>query len=90
MRGWAKSKGWVKVPNSGGPEKWGIYRQGEFEWNLAIKPEPSLRPNLHLDSNLPRFDARLDVTGSRYINPFTGEIGGKTIGRHLPLDKLYN
>lgn len=38
LRGWAKSKGWVKVPNSGGPEKvgnfteWGI-QSGEWYVN---------------------------------------------------------
>ncbi len=45
LRGWAKSKGWVKAPNSGGPEKWGVVKNGEFEWNLLIKPESSMRPN---------------------------------------------
>jgi hypothetical protein len=92
LRGWAKSKGWKKLPNpQGAPEKWGVYNNDKFEWRLKIKPEPSFRPNLqdgsnclHDRSSLPRFDARLKK--GRNINPFTGEIGGKEIGSHIPLD----
>ena len=89
LRGWAKSKGWTKKPNSGGPEVWGVTKDNEFEWRLKIKPEGSLRPNLEAESNVPRFSARLDLTGTRYINAFTGEIGNKSIGGHIPLDKSY-
>ncbi len=90
LRGWAKSKGWEKLPNSyGGPEKWGVYHDGLPEWRLIIKPEPSLRPGLQAGSNQPRFDARLNVGGSYYVNPFTNEVGAEGIGRHLPLDLYY-
>jgi len=78
LRGWAKSKDWVRAPNfHGGPEKWGTFQNGKFEWRLVIKPEASTRPGLHQGSNIPRFDARLltDTTGQSYINPFTGEVG---------------
>ncbi len=89
LRGWAKSKGWEKHLNShGGPEKWGIYQNSEFQWRLTIKPEASTRPGLHSGSNVPRFDARIlsDRMGQSYINPFTGEIGNWQIGTHLPLE----
>jgi RHS repeat-associated protein len=94
LRGWAKSKGWKKLPNpQGAPEKWGVYNEGLFEWRLKIKPKPSFRPNLqdgsnllHDRSSLPRFDARLKSENRMNVNPFTGEIGGKEIGTHIPLD----
>lgn len=41
-----------------------------------------------MGSNIPRFDAR--IAKGRYINPFTGEIGGANIGTHLPLEYPYN
>jgi hypothetical protein len=39
-----------------------------------------------MGSNIPRFDARLKDQAQYYINPFTGQVGGKAIGTHLPLD----
>ncbi len=88
LRGWAKSKGWEKFPNSnGGPEKWGVFKNGEFQWNLKIKPISSYRGGLHRGSGMPRFDARLDE--GIYINPFTSEIGSSNIGTHLLLEQNY-
>ncbi len=85
LRGWAKSKGWEKLPNPQGvPEKWGVYANEKFQWNLIIKPEASFRPNLEAGSQLPRFDARLSK--GNYVNPFTGERGGVQLGTHLPLN----
>jgi hypothetical protein len=92
LRGWAKSKGWEKMPNSqGGPEKWGMYQNGNFEWRIVIKPEASMRPGLESGSQVPRFDARLmtDVTGKSYTNPFTRDIGNWQIGTHIPLEHKY-
>ncbi len=93
LRGWAKSKGWEKLPNpTGKPEQWGIYQNEKFDWRIKIKSEPSVNSNLQSDSYRPRFDARLKGDGSSgndYINPFTSEIGNKSIGRHLPLDQEY-
>ena len=69
LRGWAKSKGWIKQPNfQGAPEKWGTYQNNKFEWRLVIKPEPSTRPGLQTGSNFPRFDARVltDTAGQSY------------------------
>ena len=87
LRGWAKSKGWEKLPNpEGRPEKWGIYQDGKFEWRLRIKPEPSLRENLHIGSGIPRFDARLGIDGNQYINPFTRELGNQNVGTHVSLE----
>ena len=56
-----------------------------------MKPEQSLRSGLDVGSKIPRFDARLSVDkkGLTYINPFTGEIGGGEVGRHIPLEFLY-
>ena len=89
LRNWAKSKGWERLPNSnGGPEKWGSYVNDVFEWNLRIKPEPSIRPGLQSGSAIPRFDARIK-NGSmfEYLNPFTGIRGGdKSFGTHIPLE----
>ncbi|NNM43552.1 MAG: hypothetical protein HKM07_04350 [Chlamydiae bacterium] len=88
LRSWAESRGWEKLPNpNGGPEKWGTYKNGKFEWNLRIKPEASFRPGLEAGSNIPRFDARLDANGNSYINPFTPQnIGSSEIGTHIPLE----
>ena len=73
---------------SSGAEKWGTYENGNFQWNLIIKPEPSFRAGLEVGSNIPRFDARIGL-GNQYINPFTNQIGGKNIGTHLPLEMRY-
>ncbi len=89
LRGWAKSKGWVKQPNPlGKPEKWGTHVNGTFHWNLAIKPEASFRGGLQAGSNIPRFDARLWLGGNNYIylNPFTGEMGSYATCSHIPLE----
>ncbi len=85
LRNWAKSKGWVRMPSNGGPEKWGKFQKGKFEWNLIIKPEASVRPGLKTGSNIPRFDARLGPI-DQYINPFTGQIGRSNVGTHIPLE----
>ena len=92
LRSWAKSKGWEKLPNPHGkPEIWGTYENGKLEWKLKIKPVPSISQGLSDSIYLPRFDARLlsDPKGSGYINPFTGQIGGAKIGRHLLLDQNF-
>lgn len=90
LRGWSKSKGWQRAPNPyGQPEKWGIYRNGKFEWRVIIKPEASARKGLHPGSNFPRFDARIDKGGNGYINPFTGFRGSEEIGTHIPLERIY-
>lgn len=70
-------------------EKWGTFQSGEFEWNLVIKPEPSMRLNLKPGRNVPRFDARIRLGGGSYVNPFTGKIGNEDVGKHVLLDKLY-
>jgi len=89
LRGWAKSKGWIREPRNllGKPERWGSINpnDGEFIWNLRIKPEASLRNGLDAGSRVPRFDARLGSGGNRYINPFTGKIGKESVGKHIPL-----
>ncbi len=88
LRGWAKSKGFEKLPNPNGkPEVWGEYVNAKFEWRLKIKSEGSFRPNLQAGSNVPRFDARLLSEDGYYINPFTGQVGGKSTGKHIFLDK---
>ncbi len=88
LRKWAKSKGWIKQPNSlGRPEKWGTVIEGEFIWNLKIKPMSSMRSGLEAGSNIPRFDAKLG--DKLYINPFTSQVGNKQIGTHLPLEHYY-
>ncbi|HRO76938.1 MAG TPA: RHS repeat-associated core domain-containing protein, partial [Crocinitomicaceae bacterium] len=84
LQNWAKSKGYVKGPNTGGPQTWGVYDDaGNFSWRLKIKAEGSLRPGLEAGSQVPRFDARLSP--GNYVNPFTGKTGGKNIGTHIPL-----
>jgi len=84
LRQWASENGWVRGPGSG-PETYGVTNDaGQFEWRLKIKLEPSLRPGLQSGSAVPRFDARL--APGRYINPFTGEVGGRSVGTHIPLD----
>jgi hypothetical protein len=40
-------------------------------------------------NNVPRFDARLIEGGNQYINPFTGRVGSREIGTHVPLEKPY-
>ena len=87
LRNWAKSKGWVRQPGTG-PEVWGVREaDGSFSWRLKIKPQPSMRPGLEAGSQQPRFDARLGP--GQYINPFTGEIGGRSVGTHLPLERKW-
>jgi len=90
LRKWAHSKGWVcgRFP-AGTPERWGIYRGGEFEWRLRIKPEATFRPRIDPGSNVPRFDARFGKGGASYVNPFTGEVGLENVGAHLPLEQAY-
>jgi len=90
LRGWAKSKGWKKLPNpNGGPESWGIYDRSDksFQWLLKLKPEVSLRQGLDGGSMIPRASVRLN--GNEYINPFTGERVGKIVGGHIPLETKY-
>ncbi len=89
LRGWAKSKGWEKFPNSpGAPETWGNFNSfNKFDWRLKIKPEASFREGLHVNSNVPRASARFEK--ELYINPFTGETGGVNVGGHIPLENLY-
>lgn len=71
----------------GGPETWGINYNNTFEWNLRIKPEASFRPGLESGSRRARFDARVkSKLDYKYINPFTGEVGDKSIGTHLFLE----
>src|SRR5207248_1942005 len=50
---------------------------------LKIKLVGSDRPGLGSASGVPRFDARL--ASGEYVNPFTGERGGRSLGTHLPL-----
>ncbi|MFF2879155.1 DNRLRE domain-containing protein [Gottfriedia sp. NPDC057991] len=83
LRKWAKSKGWIRKYTDGGVEMWGVKKHGEFKWRLKLKPEASNRPGLQEGSNKPRFDARLKE--GVYVNPFTGHVGGKSVGTHLPL-----
>jgi hypothetical protein len=77
----------VRQDTAGGVEQWGVKNaDGTFSWRLKLKPEPSTREGLGAGSNQPRFDARLDDKGT-YINPFTGETGGRSVGTHIPLGK---
>ena len=88
LRRWAESKGWEKFPNpTGKPEKWGRWIDGEFKWNLKIKPESSLRAGLEPQSCMPRFAARYGK--GNYVNPFNGQTGNTKIGAHIPLEKSY-
>jgi len=90
LRTWAQEKGWVRQDTAGGVEQWGVKdANGKFSWRLKLKPETSTRPGLEAGSNQPRFDARLDAEGTptSYINPFTGQIGGSSVGTHIPLGK---
>ncbi|WP_432748271.1 hypothetical protein [Pectinatus frisingensis] len=85
LRTWAKDNGWVQQNTAGGVEQWGVRNaDGTFSWRLKLKPEASTREGLGAGSNQPRFDARLDDKGT-YINPFTGETGGRAVGTHIPL-----
>ncbi len=78
------------MPNpQGAPEKWGVYNNSKFEWRLMIKSEASSNEGLASSSYLPRFDARLEKRGDRYVNPFNGNTGDRDIGRHLLLDREY-
>ena len=84
LRGWAASKGRVQRGGSG-PEVWGeLDEAGKFTWRLKLKFEGSLRPGLEAGSAVPRFDARLGP--GQYVNPFTGEVGRRSVGTHLPLN----
>ncbi|MDO7908926.1 hypothetical protein Q5741_21420, partial [Paenibacillus sp. JX-17] len=87
LRSWAEGKGWVRQDTAGGVEQWGVKNaDGTFSWRLKLKPEASTREGLGAGSNQPRFDARLDDKGT-YINPFTGQTGGRDVGTHIPLGK---
>lgn len=57
---------------------------GTFSWRLKLKSEANTREGLEAGSKQPRFDARLDDKGN-YINPFTGQTRGKSVGTHIPL-----
>lgn len=85
LRTWAEENTWVRHDTAGGVEQWGVKdNNGTFSWRLKLKPEASRREGLGAGSNQPRFDARLDDKGT-YINPFTGETGGRSVGTHIPL-----
>ena len=56
---------------------------GNFSWRLKIKPQGSTRTGLEAGSQVPRFDARLGP--GYYINPLTGQTGGRAVGTHIPL-----
>ncbi|WP_052759517.1 hypothetical protein [Paenibacillus sp. DMB20] len=87
LRAWANDNGWEQQYSAGGVEQWGVRNaDGTFSWRLKLKPEASMREGLGTGSNQPRFDARLDDKGM-YINPFTGETGGRSVGTHIPLGK---
>ncbi|MEU1495550.1 RHS repeat-associated core domain-containing protein [Streptomyces sp. NPDC005776] len=92
LQGWAVAQGMKRKPG-GGPETWGVtLPDGKFEWRLKIKRNASVNDGLQSDSYLPRFDARLrhDPDGQSYINPFTGEVGNKSVGTHLLLNEDYS
>lgn len=61
---------------------------GNFSWRLKLKKEGSTTPGLQADSQVPRFDARLDTSGT-YVNPFTGARGNKSVGTHIPLNQQW-
>ncbi|MBH5318329.1 RHS repeat-associated core domain-containing protein [Paenibacillus sp. GSMTC-2017] len=87
LRTWAKNNGWEQKYTDGGVEMWGVKNaDGTFNWRLKLKPEVSTRDGLGVGSNQPRFDARIDDKGT-YINPFTGQKGGRDVGTHIPLGK---
>ena len=84
LQNWARSNGFVKGPNTSGPQVWGVYDDaGNFSWRLKIKPQGSTRTGLEAGSQVPRFDARLGP--GYYINPLTGQNGGRAVGTHIPL-----
>jgi RHS repeat-associated protein len=87
LRAWAKQRGFTRS-SAPGPEVWGVTQpSGSFSWRLKIKAEASLgTPGLQSGSHVPRFDARLDAMGT-YVNPFTGQRGGKSVGTHLELER---
>ncbi len=89
LRKWAKSKGYTKLPNPlGKPETWRSQNiAGEKVSNLVIKPSGSFRSNIQTGSGVPRFDAKLD--NGIFINPFTGQTGGRSVGTHIPLEHKY-
>ena len=90
LRNWAKSRGWRKMANPDGrPEKWGEVINGKFKPRLIIKPEPSIRPEMHPISRMSRFEARLDSGAYSWINPFTGQIGDVKVGGHVWLENPY-
>ncbi|MCP1185550.1 hypothetical protein [Paenibacillus sp. 1781tsa1] len=85
LRIWAEKNDWVRQDTAGGVEQWGVKNgDGTFSWRLKLKPEASTREGLGAGSNQPRFDARLDDKGT-YVNPFTGEKGGRSVGTHISL-----
>ncbi|GEM_PF-3448970 len=85
LRIWAEKNDWVRQDTAGGVEQWGVKNgDGTFSWRLKLKPEASTREGLGTGSNQPRFDARLDDKGT-YVNPFTGEKGGRSVGTHISL-----
>jgi hypothetical protein len=91
LRDWAKKNGLERKPGPG-PETWGVTNaDGSFEWRLKIKLEPAANQGLQADSYVPRADARLmqDPAGQSYINPFTGQVGNKKVGTHIPLDQIW-
>ncbi|MDX8430635.1 MAG: RHS repeat-associated core domain-containing protein [Candidatus Algichlamydia australiensis] len=88
LRGWAKSKGFKKLPNPAGkPEVWGQVINGKFEWTMKVKPISSIRQGIAKGSQVPRASIRLQKT--TYINPFTSEVGGAEVGAHIPLQNPF-
>lgn len=86
LREYARKEGYVLKENlTGGPEVWGKTIDGEFAWFVKIKPEGSMRNGLEAGSQVPRASVRVDLEGT-FINPFTGEVGKKSIGDHIPLE----
>lgn len=85
LRKWAKKNGFQKKPKTNtSPEIWGVYDEfGNFSWRLKIKPKGAARNNLHSNSQVPRFDARLNE--GNYINPLTGDAVSKSLGTHQKL-----
>ena len=84
LRGWAERNGWVHVAED--PEVWGIVRaDGSASWRVKIKRQPSTRNGLLPGSGVARLDARLSP--GQYLTPFTGALGGRAIGAHIPLDE---